>query len=215
MHAYSKKLTLDICSMRQMDSQSNFCNNCYSNNGLDHFLWDHFPLCMMFRLHLKVGSPVFMHITQCTMFKQRKCISVPRRHMTFSAHIGQWPMPIDIDKKYIDYWSHCQSMVINADLCRLIYFNICPMLIVIYRHWTCWRTWRIIEKNWLALNGFSDQCSDIGHWSRKPVVSKSIPGLSGIGLWNWIRGFHWDRIDYGDTPAIKKLNQDSRAVTNL
>ncbi len=45
MHAYSKKLTLDICSRRQLVSQSSFCNNCYSNtcnNGLDPFLWDHF-----------------------------------------------------------------------------------------------------------------------------------------------------------------------------
>ncbi len=33
MHAYSKKLTLGICSRRQMDSQSNFCYNCYSNNS--------------------------------------------------------------------------------------------------------------------------------------------------------------------------------------
>ncbi len=37
MHAYSKKLTLGICSRRQLDSQSNFCNNCYFNNSLDPF----------------------------------------------------------------------------------------------------------------------------------------------------------------------------------
>ena len=113
MHAHSKKLTLGICSRRQLDSQSNFCNNGYFNNSFDPFLWDHF--------HMQRRETYNMYNRDHLM--RPVDVNTPNPMGISDADKGLWSGPSVPIFQY--FWSHSCLVCHYCTVIHLILFGSC------------------------------------------------------------------------------------------